>query len=237
MISDIVTSILSVGSTTTRNGRARYVVACGDGNERTVWEAGLANGLNAYLGQQVTLRVKEEQKGQYMNRTIEAFAPAGQSLGPAPVQNQPAPMQGVQPLGAPGAVAAAPAIQPIQPVSAGQGGGMSESAVTRITKLACLASATQLVGGIFASAGPEALGEAETAIKSLTRSFYAYSRSHENLGVTPQVTSPQGQIVPTATTPEEVAQQVPGVVVGAPVTPLAAAQQDASAEAPDVEWD
>jgi hypothetical protein len=139
---------------------------------------------------------------------------------------------GAQPLGAPAPLASAP---PILPSAGKPGDNYPPEVTTRITKLACLDHATSLVGGLLAGAGPEAFEEAVTLVETAAKQFYQQARAHED--VSGGQVADQGQIVPSATTPAEVAAQLPPgtVQVGAPA---AAEAQDAAAEAPDViQWD
>lgn len=229
---DAQVQILGVTVRNTRTGKVVYDVQCSDGKKRQVWDAALANQLNAYTnpqghGQAVVIRFDQKPNGQFLNESIQAFAPPGQQL-PPDSNAQPAMMPaGGQPLAAPSAVGMN--TQPIQAApSGGSEGRWTPEVTTRITKLASYEYASHVVGGLFAGAGPEGEVEAVAMLDRIARHVYTQARSHENQPAN------QGQIVPTATTPQEVAQQVPGVQVGAPV----AAAQDASAEAGDViQWD
>lgn len=245
---DSQVQILQVTVRNTKSGRAVYDVACGDGVTRQVWEAGTANALNALQGQTIWIREKVEVKGQYTNRTILAFAQPGTALPPDPGGGQLAPVGGL----------AAPlvggAVQPIQASPQGGGGGgrgYPPEVTTRITKLASLEYAATLVGGILAGSGPEAFEQAVEMTLTAAKTFYGVARSHENVGAPaaasdPALAAAQALIDAAAqsgalTTPQAVAQVVPGVQVGAPVeqpAAVVAAAQDASAESPDViQWD
>lgn len=244
---DSAVQILQVTVRNTKSGRAVYDVACGDGITRQVWDAAMANALNALAGQTIQIREKVEQKGQYTNRTILAFAQPGQQL-PPDTNAQLAPVGGMgQPLtGGP--------IQQIQPSpQQGRGGGSrwTPETTTRITKLACIEYGAQLVSGLLASSGPEAFEEAVELTLKASKVFYNAARSHEKAepAVDPQAAAlAAAQAIidaaaqsGTLTTPAAVAAVVPGVEVGAPVEQPAAviaAAQDASAESGDViEWD
>ena len=230
----IVTSVLAVTVRNTRTGKTVYDVACGDGAKRQCWDAAVANALNAQTGQVVTLDVEQKQNGQWLNENIQGFMPGGAQGQLA--QTQQIQVQQAQPTTlTPGALA----IQP-SPSTGGAQGGYTPEVVARITKLACIDTAAILVAGIFSGAGPEALPEALSAVQFVSRQFYKDARSHEGATQSGALTTsaqPQTQIVPTATTPQEIAQQVPGVVVGAPVVPTVAQAQDAAAESGDVQWD
>lgn len=233
---DAQVQIMQVTVRNTKTGKTVYDVACSDGVKRQIWDGSLATVANSYAGtgQVVTIRYDVTQNGKYTNHSIQAVAGPGQQL-PPDTNMLPAPM-GAAPM--PGVLQQQPPTmggntQPIQ--AAPQGGGSSSGGsrwtpetTTRITKLAAYEYASHVVGGLFAGAGPEAEAEAIAMLDRIAKHVYAASRSHE------QQPAQQAPIVPTAATPEQVAAIVPGVQVGAPV----AAQQDATAEAPDViEWD
>lgn len=235
---DAQVQILQVSVRNTRTGKQVYDVACSDGKKRQVWEPGLATQLNSYAGtgQVVTIRFDVKQNGQYVNESIQAFAPPGQTL-PPDGNMQPALMPGAPlPNVAAAPLAAVPLGGNVAPIQAAPQGGSDRfppEVTTRITKLASYEYAATVVGGLFAGAGPEAEQQAVEVLDRIAKHVYEHSRSHENTAPTQ---APQGMIVPTATTPGEVAAQLPpgAVQVGAPV----AAAQDAAAEAPDViQWD
>jgi hypothetical protein len=248
---DSVVQILQVTVRNTRSGRAVYDVACGDGVTRQVWDAAMANALNALAGQNVPIREKVEQKGQYTNRTILAFAQPGQQL-PPDTNAQLAPVGGMaQPLtGGP-----VQAIQPSPQQNRGNGSKWTPETTTRISKLACIEYGASLVGGLLAGAGPEAFDEAVELVLKASKSFYNAARSHEKPEAAVGALDPQAAALAAAqalidqaaqsgqlTTPAAVAQVVPGVQVGAPVEQPAAevaAQQDAAAEGVGdiIEWD
>lgn len=232
---DTPVTIVQVRVQTTSNGRQKYDVDCGDGVTRTVWESNIANALNAFAGtnQQVTIRWSEKQNGQYTNRTIHAFAPPGQAL----------PADTGQGGGQGGGFK--------------RGGGMSEDDKTRISKMGAQGSAAVIIGSLFQGAGPEALDEALEKFDKLVVKLYKSARSHEKPGTQVLQTGQQGQVLPQGgvvqqeaaqgqvlpqvgqpvTTPQEVAQAVPGVQVG---TDSITGQQAAeAADAPatdDVDW-
>lgn len=238
---DSQVQILQVTVRNTRTGRAVYDVACGDGEKRTVWEAGIANGLNALVGQVVTIREEVKQNGQYTNRTITAFAPPGQQLPPdASAQ--------LAPVGGLGTPLAGGAVQPIQQAPQGGARGKGQyppEVTTRITKLASYEYATTLVGSLLAGAGPEAFEQAIELTDQAAKHFYTKSRSHEKPAVDPQqaaLAAAQAIIdaaaqAGTLTTPAAVAAVVPGVEVGAPVETVAAAQDAAAEQGDDIQWD
>lgn len=229
---DVQTQILQVEVRNTRTGRTVYDVSCGDGQKRSCWEPDIAQVINSYkgTGQLVTLRVEVQQNGQYVNHTIKGFAGPGQQLPPDTNAQ-------LAPMGVPSQSQAIPLPQgantaPIQQASSG-GGKYSPEVTARITKLASYEYASNVVGGLFAGAGPEGEAEAVAMLDRIARHVYAAARSHEQQDAS---VGQAGPIVPTASTPEQVAAQMPAgtVQVGVPV----AAAQDAAAEAPDViQWD
>jgi hypothetical protein len=224
---DTPVGIVQVRVQTTSNGRQKFDVDCTDGVTRTVWEANLANALNAFAGtnQQVTIRWSEKQNGQYTNRTIHAFAPPGQAL---PADNG----QGGSQQGGGG-------------FRGGGGGGfrgMSEEDKTRISKMGAQGAAATIIAALFTGAGPEAYNEATELHDKLTLKLYKSARSHEKQGTQAVQTGAQGQVLPQAgtpvdpsllqqqaatVTPQDVAAAVPGVQVGVPV---------AAAASDDIDW-
>jgi hypothetical protein len=223
---DLQVGILQVAVRTTRNGRQIFDVSCSDGKTRQVWEAGLANAINAFAGSgaTVTIRVNVKQNGQYTNESINAFAPPGQALPPEG-QGGGSGNGGFQRGGG------------------GRGGGMSPEDKTRIAKMGAQGSASTLVAALFAGAGPEAYNEAVDLLDKLTRKLYTDARSHEKPGgetqqdgatvLQPgvQVGAEQAQALPQGATPQQIAAAVPGVQVGANVlAPGGAADAAAAAD-------
>jgi len=206
MEADIQGQILGVTGRTSKSGQHQmFDVAFSDGNKYTTFDQGLANKASQYVNQQVTARVSVEQNGKYTNYNLVDFAPAGASL---PAQAQPAA------AGTPIQVAPQPVVIPQQQESK----KFTEADATRITKLACLGSAVELVGQLVQGAGPEAVNEAMDLALAVSRKFYSEARSHE---------APDA---PGPSTPAEVAAVVPGVTVGV------GAVEAPPAEAPSVEW-
>lgn len=223
---DIQVAILSVSTRNTSTGKTVYDVACGDGEKRQIWEAPLAQAINAFsgTGQPVTLREEVKQNGQYTNRTIKAFSPPGSALPPE--------------VGGGGAIAP----QPLRAGSSG-GGGMTPADKTRISKMGAQGSAAQIVGSLFTGAGPESFEQAIELHEQLTKKLYKDARSHEAESGTQVIqTNAQGAMVPAAGVLPVVGQPVdaaviaaavPGVTVGVPV----AAAQDAAAPSGDnIDW-
>lgn len=238
MSQDVQVQILGVTVRQTSRGSV-YDVACNDGVKRQVWEAPLANALNAHVNQTVWLRVNVSQTSKngttYTNHSIQAFAPPGQQLPADGNAQQAAPMGGQQLQPAPTAgspIQQAPPILPSQPTD-----NMPPNTITRITKLACIDSASNLVGQLLAGAGPEAAEQAEELVGKFAKTFYGMARAHEKPPVTTETQmGVQGQVVPpTPATPAEVAAQVPGVTVGAPVS--APVAEPAPSSSGDIAWD
>ncbi len=224
---DISTTILSVQSKPTQTGKMIYKVMCGDGVERTVWEAPLANALNSYAnsGQAVVIDAVSapSRDGRFTNHTIKGLGGAAPSVDGL----QPQALSITQPLPTVGQIATAlapPAIQPYVPKD-----NMPADTTTRITKMGCLGYASTLVGQLLQGAGPEALDQAVEMTIETCKKLYTVARSHE-AGREPLVKEQDtnGQIVPVAVTPADVAAQVPGVTVGAPV---------AAPVTDDIRWD
>jgi hypothetical protein len=240
---DLQVGILQVAVRTTNNGRQIFDVSCSDGKTRAVWEAGLANAINAFAGsgQTVTIRVQVSQRNGYTNETIKAFAPPGQALPPE--------QAGGGPGGGGGGFRRG-------------GGGMTEADKTRIAKMGAQGGAATIVAALFTGAGPEAYAEAVELHDALTKKLYTAARSHEKAGGEQQqstVLQPgaqaadaaqaQGQVLTqgSATTPQQVAAAVPGVVVGAQaLQPGGAADaaaaadvvaQNAAEQGDNIEWD
>lgn len=234
---DLQVSIMQVAVRTTRNGRQLFDVSCSDGKTRAVWDAGLANAINAYAGSgaTITIRVKVSQNGQYTNESITAFAPPGQAL--------PADTGGTGGGG----------------FQRGGGRGMTDEDKTRIAKMGAQGAAATIVAALFTSAGPEAYDEAVALHEQLTRKLYVEARSHEKPAEQQGATvlqpgaqvgagdAQQGQILPQAgATPQTIAAGIPGVQVGAQVLqpgqaadPQAAtdvAAQQASEQGDQIEW-
>lgn len=235
VLMDAQVQIMQVTVRNTSTGKQVYDVACSDGKKRQVWEGNLAQQLNTFAGtgQFVTIRYTSKQNGQYVNESIQAFAPPGGQLPPdtAPQQLGGQPMQPqALPQALPQAVPLGGNTQPIQqaPVDSGGGGRFTPETTKRITKLAAYDYASAVVGGLFAGSGPEAEQQAVEMLDRIALHVYKAARSHE------QQALPAG----TITTPQGVADfanaQQPGVVqIGTPV----AVAQDAAAEAPDViDW-
>jgi hypothetical protein len=204
-------------------GKTVYDVQCGDGVVRQIWSPEVAEGVKQYVnpagtGPVIPLRVRSKQNGQYVNQSIVAFAKPGEQLA---------------------------AYVPKAGGYGGRGGGMSPEDKTRITKLGAIGSATQLVGSLLQGAGPEAFDEALALVDKAAQHIYKAARSHETTPAPVQTQmSPQGGVVgsgpilPTASTPQEVAAQVPGVQVGAPVAaPPQPAATPQAPQASDVEWE
>lgn len=240
---DAQVQIMQVAVGTTRTGKTYYDIACSDGVKRRCWDAALAQQINAYTntGQAVTIRFEVTQNGQYTNYNVKAFAPPGAQLPPdgnmqAAPMGQPQQQFVPQPQGAPimGAPPVGPPMPQAQPNGGGGRGQYPPEVTTRITKLAAYEYAAIVVGGLFASTGPEAEAEAIAMLDRIAKHVYQQARSHESAA--------PAQVIQQ---PAEVAQFVNeqqsgpvagGVQVGAPVG--VAAAQDAAAEAPDViQWD
>lgn len=240
---DLQVGIVQVAVRTTNNGRQIFDVSCSDGKTRAVWEAGLANAINAFAGSgaQITIRVRVSEKNGYTNETITAFAPPGQALPPE--------QQG----GGSGGGGFR---------RGGGGGGMSPEDKTRIAKMGAQGSAATIVAALFAGAGPEAFNEAVELHDKLTRKLYTDARSHEKAGggdtqqgtvlqpgaqQATEAAQPQAQVLqPQTATPQTVAAGVPGVVVGAQAlqpggaTDAAAAAdvtaQNAAEQGDNIQW-
>lgn len=223
---DLQVGILQVAVRTTNNGRQIFDVSCSDGKTRAVWEAALANGINAFAGSgaTITIRVRVSQKGQYTNESITAFAPPGQALPPE--------AEGGGTGGGGGFRRG--------------GGGMSPDDKTRIAKMGAQGSASTLVAALFAGAGPEAYDEAVSLFDKLTRKLYTDARSHEKPGgggdeqsgtvLQPgatvgaaQADTTQGAVLQPGATAADVAAAVPGVQLGAQVLPAGGAADAAAA--------
>lgn len=241
---DLQVGIIQVAVVNTQSGRQRFDVSCSDGQVRGIWDAALANAINAYAGgaTQVTIRetTKPGRNGQ-VYRNIVAFAPPGQALPPE------------QPGGGNGGGGG---------FNRGGGGrGMTEEDKTRIAKMAAQGTAATLVSALFTGAGPEAYGEAVGLMDDLTKKLYKDARSHEKSGgqqqdgatvLQPgaqvgQPVQPQGQVLGQQTTPQQIAAGVPGVQVGTQaLQPGGAADaqaaadvqaQAASEQGDNIEWD
>lgn len=241
---DLQTSIIQVAVRNTRGGKQVFDVSCGDGKTRQVWDAGLANAINAYAGSgaTITIRFTQKQNGQYLNESINAFAPPGQALPPE------------QAGGGIGGGGGGP--------RGGGRGGMSPQDKKRIARMGAQGSAAVLVAALFQGAGPEAYDEAMGLFDKTVVKLYKQAvnnggeiEAQAEGGATvlqPGATVGEQQaatnVLPQGATPEQVAATVPGVVVGAQAlqpggaTDAAAAQDvaaQASAEAGDdnIEWD
>ena len=240
---DLQVGIIQVAVVNTQSGRQRFDVSCSDGQVRGIWDAALANAINAYAGgaTQVTIRetTKPGRNGQ-VYRNIVAFAPPGQALPPE------------QPGGGNGGGG-----------GFNRGGGKGQyppEVTTRITKLAAYEYATTLVGALFSGAGPEAYAEAMALTDECAKHIYVEARSHEKKGeqqdgatiLQPgaQVGQPvqqQGQVLGQQATPQQIAAAVPGVQVGTQaLQPGGAADaqaavdvqaQAASEQGDNIEWD
>jgi hypothetical protein len=207
METDIVGTILSVLGRATSNGKTIYDIAFSDGNTYTTFDGKVAGKAQALQGQQVSARVKAQQKGQYTNLYFNDVELVGQ----LPPQAQPA--AAGTPVQVPGVanaipVTPAPAIPMVQ----------NESEQKKNARIA-IQTATKVAGNVVASlfqgAGPEALEDAGDAVETLAKRFYGFFS-----GGSQQAASVAAQPV-QAQTPEAVAAElnaeVPGAVaVGAP---------------------
>lgn len=200
---DINGKILGVTGSTTRNGGSKYNISFSDGKTYSTFDQAAASKANGLLNQDVTMRVEQKpsRDGTRMFDNMIDVALVGQ-LGQSP--------QGVQigggiPMTVGGGI---PMNNPIPMVSGG-GGGMSNEDKQRISRFAAAGTAFEFIGSIYAGGGPESLAEAVKNARALTAELVRYGYTGDySLG---------GQQVaqPVPTTPQEVAQQVPGVQVGA----------------------
>jgi hypothetical protein len=160
-----------------------------DGIQRTQWDAAEAHKMQAYVGQTLSLQYDEKpgRNGRVYRDITEWSLAQG---GAIPIQ---APAQ-VAPI-------------PIQAAPVKSGGYDDPLVIARMTKMASQGKAVTLVAALYAGAGPEALDEALLAVRNVSKALYTDARSHE--------AEQTGQIIPTASTPQEVAAAVPGVTVGA----------------------
>lgn len=192
MENDIIGQILSVLGRPTNNGKTIYDIAFSDGNTYTTFDGKVAGKAQALQGQQVSARVKVQQKGQYTNLYLNDVAPVGQ----LPPQQQP--------VAAGSPVAQIPLAPATSPPSRG---GMSPEREAKIVKQSVLSTAFGFVGALYTGAGPEAAEEATAKALELAKTLYA-----NVLGGGP-VATPQA----VAETPQEVAAEVNSELAGAVV--------------------
>lgn len=234
--------ILGVEQSPTRTGGTLYKVKLSDGSSPSTFDGALATKAHQAsvpvaqaAGQQppavtVRLELKPNPRGGAPYKNLIELAYPGETLSAAPV--------GLPATGIP-ATAGLPAAAPVGgiPAAAPQGGGgggrgMSPEDVLRVSRLSCLASATTVVGALFSGAGDVDPGTLAGKTIQLAEAFLQYAFTGQ--GPAGQVIYPaaqqaqpqqeQGPIIPTASTPQEVVQQVQqaglpaGVVqVGVPV--------------------
>lgn len=207
---DATGSVLGVIGRPTSTGRTVYDVQAqlDDGQlvKLGTFKAELAQSAQNFQtgGQRVSIRYDVRVKGEYTNLDLVAIAPEGQL--PA------APALGIQMAGS------------TVPVGQPTGKGTPETQ-KQIVKQNVLRTAHDFVGGFYQGLGPDYLEEAEAHAERIAQRLYGIvSGSHAAavpVGVVPPVVpvaapvaAPVVPIVPTATTPAEVAAAVPGVQVG-----------------------
>lgn len=195
---EIETTILGVLGSPTRNGGTKYDVQLADGNSYSTFDGTLAGRAQSLIQQPVRARVSQKPKrdgnGFFLN--LEDVAASGQPMQPMQVPNAPATqIPAGTPVGQPSNIPMAP-----PPES-------QEVKTKRITFLSAVASASQLVGSVYAGAGPEALDEAIDNTKALAQIIFNAALQSQG--------APRAMPV----TPEAVAAAVPGVEVGAQEAP------------------
>lgn len=228
MESVISGQVLGVESRQSRNGQhTMYDVAFSDGNKYTTFDANLAQTAANLSGQAASAKVSVDQRQQnnrtYTNFNLLEIGPPGSISGAAaqPIQGGVVGPGVIQPAGG-GVITPAP-----QQGGGGGGRGFTPEDKARVSRFAAQGTAFAFVATIYSGLGPEALPEAVKAAKALTEELL----NHGQTGLyRPSPLETATTIIPTATTPQEVAEQVPGVTVGV--------QQDAAAEAgDDIPWD
>lgn len=218
-MAEIVTTIGGVLGSITKTGKTRYAVTCGDGKEYSTFESTLAGILTPLAGSQryVKLDVNESrsQDGKYTNLYVNGLLEVmdGQALPPPQM----------------------PAVDTTPKSSKGnwKSGGMTEVDKARIAKMAAQGTAAVEVSALFQGAGPEAAAQMFELIDARAKKLYLDARSHEKTEQQP-VAQPVPQPVTVPSTPAQVAETVPGVVVG---TSQVQSQTAEPVEAGAVQWD
>lgn len=230
---DAVLQLLELSPKKNKNGGYRYLAKFNDNTTKTLWDADEAREMGALVnGQPFPVRYKVEQSGKYTNITIEAWVPPGEELPFDP-----------EATAAPEVAVVAKQAE-ASGLATSQGGGQwDENTTARVSKLAVIGHATQLVASLYQGAGPEALEQALGDVKKVGGELYKLARKHEQQNAQNQATTttqpaPEAEkIQPAATTAEEVAQSVPGVVVGTSALPETEAVTAPSAGMSDSDWD
>lgn len=181
------TQVLGVEGKPTRNNSMIYRVSLADGNSYGTFDQGLATKAQSLVGQLVDARVEFE--GTYKN--LKDIAPAGMlpPLALPPGQPVQMPQQQFQPQPMPGPQFAPPPIPMAAPDTA-----KDES----IARAVAFKASSEIVAALFHGAGPEALDEALSVVKTVAADLYPILLTG----------APAGQ--PQPETPAQVAEQVNG---------------------------
>lgn len=220
MDSVIQTQVLGVTSRPVNGGRTIYEVQAGDGNKYSTFKQDVAQKAANFQGQMADLLVAVQQKGNYTNFYINDAGPVGTLTASNPTQGQPIQSQGViQPAGGGGQGV-------ITPVAGGGGSrGINDEDRLRMARCSSSSTAFAFVAALYQGAGPEALKDALKMARGLAEGVLQWNQQ----GLWPGGVQVTPLDVPPPETPQEVAEQVPGVQVG--VEGVAASGGD------DIPWD
>lgn len=240
---DALLQLLDIKARNISGGRVVYDASFSDNTTKAIWEAGLAMEITKLKGQTFWVRYTHKpnvKNGKtYDNYSVETFAPPGEEL-PFDPNAEEAPVVN----GETTAPSTPGAVNP----GGGSSGGWDENTTARVTKLESVKHASGLVASLYQGAGPEAFEQALAHVEQAAKTFYKLARGHE-LGkpsAAPQAAAPApaaepvqetAKIEPTASTPQEVAAQVEGVQVGAPVATPTPEAEPAAAATSSVDWD
>lgn len=212
---DAVLQLLEVKATKLKSGAYKYDCKFSDNTTKTIWEADEAREIGVLVnGAAFPVRYTVKKNGKYTNYNVVAFALPGDEL---PFDPEAVAAPEVAQVAAEAVAAGAATSQ--------SGGNWDEATTARVSKLSVIGHAAFLVGNLYQGAGPEALEQALADVKKVGGELYKLARKHEQKSAQPAaqaVAAPEPEaerIQPTASTPAEVAEQVPGVVVGTSALP------------------
>jgi hypothetical protein len=200
----ITTQLLAVVGRNTKTGTPVWDAQVADqsvnGGKFSTFDPNMAGKASQFVNQMVTLTYEVKQNGRWTNYDLVDVAPAGAMPAQAAAQ----PQQQYTP-------------PPVTQQASSGGGAYTPEVVTRITKLATLEIAGEIVSALVAAGGLE-LDAAGDAVESLAKRFYTMARSHE--------AAPAVAATPAAVA-EAVNAAVPdAVTVGAQPTPQEPAEGD-----------
>lgn len=214
----IQTQVLGVTSRPINGGRTIYEVQAGDGNKYATFKSDVAQKAANFQGQMADLLVAVQQKGNYTNFYINDAGPVGTLTASNPTQGQSIQAAGtIQPAGGAGV---------ITPGAGGGARGMTDEDRLRMARCSSASTAFAFVAALYQGAGPEAIKDALKMARGLAEGVLQWNQQGlwpGGVQVTPLDVQP---------TPQEIASQVEGVVVGA-----SSIETTADPAADDIPWD